>query len=81
MSLEVFLFFSLLEKFKKDEYEFFMCLVEFACEAIWSWTFVCRECFYYIFNFISFFFFLFLFSFYCLLRTAPMAYGGSQASG
>ena len=27
-------------------------LVEFTCEAIWSWTFVCRECFYYIFNFI-----------------------------
>ena len=43
MSLEVFLFFSLLEKFKKDECKFFMCLVEFACEAIWSWTFVCRE--------------------------------------
>ena len=28
-------------------------MVEFACEAVWSWTFVCRECFYYIFNLIS----------------------------
>ena len=46
--------FNLLEKFKKDGYTFFfVCLVEFACEAIWSWTFVCRKCFYYIFNLIS----------------------------
>ena len=31
-----------LEKFKKDQYNFFVCLVEFACEAIWSWTFVSK---------------------------------------
>ena len=51
MSLGVF--FTLLGKFKKDGCECFVCLVEFTCEAIWSRTFVCRECFYYIFNFIS----------------------------
>ena len=47
-------FFNLLEKIKKDRYNFFfVCLVEFACEAIWSWTFFCRDCFYYVVNFIS----------------------------
>ena len=45
MSLGVFLF--LLEKFKEDAYKFlFVCLVEFTCEALWSWTFICSECFY-----------------------------------
>ena len=46
--------FNILEKFKKDGYKFFfVCLLEFTCEAIWSWTFAGRECFYYIFSFIS----------------------------
>ena len=35
--------FSLLEQFEKDQYKFFVCLVDFSCEAIWFWTFVCRE--------------------------------------
>ena len=45
MSLRVFFFFffSLLEEFEKDQYKFFLCLVEFTCEAIWPWTFVCKE--------------------------------------
>ena len=53
--LQVFPFFlSLLEKFKKDGYKFFIvCLLEFTREAIRSWTFVCRECFYYILHFVS----------------------------
>ena len=50
----MFLLLRLLEKFKEDGYKFlFVCLVEFACEAIWSWTLVCREYFYDIFNVIS----------------------------
>jgi len=54
MCLGVFLLLQPFEKFKEDGYKFlFVCLVEFACEAIWSWTFVCRECFYYVFNFTS----------------------------
>ena len=32
---------------------FFVCLVEFAGPSALSWTFVCKECFYYKFNFIS----------------------------
>ena len=41
-------FFSLLEKFKKDGYTFFfVCLVEFTCETIWSSTFICREYFFF----------------------------------
>jgi len=45
--------FTNLKKFKEDGYKFlFVCLVEFG-EAIWSWTFTYRECFYDIFNFIS----------------------------
>jgi len=54
MSLKCSLFFSLLGNFKEDTYNFlFVCLVEFTCEAIRSWTFICRECFYYVFDFIS----------------------------
>ena len=45
--------YNLLEKFKKDGYKFFVCLVEFSSKAIWSQTFVFREYFYYIFHFIS----------------------------
>ena len=47
-------FFNFLKEFKEDGHQFlFICLIEFACEAIWSWTFICRECFYDLFNFIS----------------------------
>ena len=54
MSLRVFLLFQILEKFKEDRFNFLIVgLLEFTCEAIWSWTFVCRECFYDIFKFIS----------------------------
>ena len=36
--------FNPLKEFKKDRYKFFfVCLVEFPNEAIWSQTFVCRE--------------------------------------
>ena len=53
MSLGVFLHLQPLKRFKEDGYKFFfVCLVGFTCEAIWSWTFVCRECFYDIFNFV-----------------------------
>ena len=45
-------FFNLLQKFKKDGYNLFMCLVEFTCETIWSGLLLV-ECFYYTFNFIS----------------------------
>ena len=39
--------FILLEEFEKDWYRlFFVCLVEFSSEAIWSWSFVCRESFF-----------------------------------
>ena len=42
------LLFSLLEEFEKDWYKFlFVCLVEFPSEAIWSWTFVCRNSFFF----------------------------------
>ena len=54
MSLGVFLLLQPLKKLKKDACKFFfVCLVEFAYATIWCWTFVCGECFYYIFNFIS----------------------------
>ena len=54
MSLGVFLLLQPFGKFREDVYKFlFVCLVEFTCETIWSWTFICRECFYDIFNFIS----------------------------
>ena len=46
--------FSLLEEFEKDQYKFFfLCLVEFICEAIWSWTFVCRKFFFFFLQFIT----------------------------
>ena len=50
---ECSLLFHFLEELKKDQYKFFVCLVEFSCEAIWSWTFVCREFFNYTFYFTS----------------------------
>ena len=46
--------FSLLEEFEKNWYRIFVCLVEFACEAIWSWTVVCSEFFIYFILFIYF---------------------------
>ena len=42
MSLGVFFLFSILGEFEKGQYKFFVCLVEFAWEVIWSWTFVFR---------------------------------------
>ena len=46
LSLVVFLLLKTLEKFKEDWYKLlFVCLIEFSFEAIWSWTFVYRECF------------------------------------
>ena len=51
---ECSLLFSFLEEFETDWYKkFFVCLVEFTCEAIWSWTFVCREFLNYRFYFTS----------------------------
>ena len=39
-----FSLFNFLEGFEKVQYRFFfVCLVDFICEAIWSQTFVCRE--------------------------------------
>ena len=47
-------FCKFLEKFRMDEYKIFIVtLVVLACKVLRSWTFVCWECFYYIFNFIS----------------------------
>ena len=51
MSLGLFL----LQPFWKVYKFFFVCLVEFICEAIWSWTFVCWECFFITYS-ISFIF-------------------------
>ena len=34
-----YLLFNLLEEYEKNWYKFFVCLVEFTCEIIWSWTF------------------------------------------
>ena len=45
------LLFNLLEEFKNNHYKVFVVLVEFICESIWSWTFVCME---FIAYFISF---------------------------
>ena len=45
-----------LQSFGKDPYKYFLCLVVFACEAIGSWTFVCRESFSFLFLFFFFFF-------------------------
>ena len=43
---------NFLEEFKKDRYQLVSkCLTEFACEAIWSWTFVCWKIFIHSFNF------------------------------
>ena len=47
-------------KFEKDQYMFFLCLVEFACETTWSWMFVCKE-------FAFFFKLQILFHFWCLI--------------
>ena len=44
---ECSLLFNLSQEFEKTEF-FLVCLVEFTCEAIWSWTFVCREFFIFI---------------------------------
>ena len=50
MSLGVFLSVQFLEEFEKDLCKlFFVCLVEFTCETIWSSTFVCREFLFFIF--------------------------------
>ena len=44
--------FSLLKEFEKDSYKFFaVWMIEFTCEAIRPWTFVCRQ-----FVFLLFFF-------------------------
>ena len=52
--LECFLLTGLLEEFEKGQCRlFFICFVEFACEAIWSWTFICREIFIFSIGFIS----------------------------
>ena len=43
---ECSILFHLLEEFEKDWCKFcFVCLVEFPCEAVQSWTFVCRQFF------------------------------------
>ena len=48
------LLFSFFEEFKKDQCKFlFVCVVEFTCEAISSWTFVCRVLLNYRFHFTS----------------------------
>ena len=50
---ECSLFLHPLEKVKKDGSKFlFVCLVQFAPEAIMSWTSACSECYSYIFDFI-----------------------------
>ena len=33
------------KEFEKDLHKSLVCLVDFACEAIWYWTFVCRKFF------------------------------------
>ena len=53
MSLGTFLPLQFLEEFEKDGcYLFSKCVIEFTCEAIWSWTFVCWKIFNQSFNFI-----------------------------
>ena len=40
--------FSLLQEFEKGwKKPFFLCLLEFVCETIWTWAFVCNGLFYY----------------------------------
>ena len=51
---EYYFLFSLLEEREKDWCKFFVCLVEFACEATWSWTFFCRVFFCLVTDSISF---------------------------
>ena len=52
MCLGVFPLLQILEHFQKDRCALFSkCLIEFACEAIWSWTFVCWKIFNQSFNF------------------------------
>ena len=47
MSSGVFLPFQCLEEFERNQYKFFFeNSVEFTCELIWSWTFVCRKYFF-----------------------------------
>ena len=47
---ECSLLFNLWEEFEKIRYTFFfVCLVEFTFEVIWSWTFVCRKFFVFLF--------------------------------
>ena len=54
MSLGCSLLFTFLIEFEKNQYKFFfICFIEFACGAIWSWTFVCREFLNYRFYFTS----------------------------
>ena len=43
-------FFNILEEFKKNQFTFFICLVEFTVEVIWYWTFVCREFGFFLFS-------------------------------
>ena len=53
---ECSLLYSLLEEFEKDQYKFFVCLIEFPSEAIWSWILICtsfKNYYYYRFNFTS----------------------------
>ena len=65
MSLEMFLLLQPFGKFKEDGYTLlFVCLVEFACEAIWTWTFFfVGRFFFLIFNFLKM---IFIFSIYKL---------------
>ena len=52
MSLGVYLPVHFLEEFEMDKcYLSSKFLVEFTCEAIWSWAFVCWEIFDYCLNF------------------------------
>ena len=54
MSLRVFSPLQSFGRVEKDQYKyFFVCLVKFIHEAIWSWTFVCREFLNYRFYFAS----------------------------
>ena len=42
--LRVFFLLQLLEEFGYDRYYLFSkCLIEFTCEAIWSWTFLLED--------------------------------------
>ena len=73
---EYSLCFNLLEEFE-DWYKLFLfCWVKFTCEAIWSWTFLCRDLFFffnYRFYFISsdqsvLIFYAFLVQFWCAVE-------------